>query len=401
MFGCTYVPGGELVEEAHAAGGGADYVEGEVIVCYIDTDDMDLTARQERKADQLLGDAEEIATVENVSLADVSVDESKLTEEVQEAEEVDKTIAAVTSDDKSTEELIEEIEKLPNVDYVEPNYIFKLTEAEAEGEAMTADELEESEEAAAGDEPLAEEEATEENEAELEGTELNASPNYTGLQWAYKKSYGLYVPDWNNPDKKNSEGTVVAVIDSGVDYTHEDLDDVMWSDGNGKHGYDFCNEDSDPMDDNGHGTHCAGIIAAEWNGIGVSGTANGTKIMAVKAASAEGYLDYWDILCSYDYIINQKKRGVNIVAINNSWGSGAESSYGLDEMVTEAGNLGMVSVFSSGNDGRNCDESHTFQSGEGPFTGHYFCYFMKDNPYAIVVDSIASSDTSDSCYLSD
>ena len=78
---------------------------------------------------------------------------------------------------------------------------------------------------------------------------------------------------------------IVAVIDTGVDYTHKDLAANMWADANGSHGYDFVNDDNDPMEDRhpGHGTHCAGIIAAVGdNNTGVTGVCWHAKIMAVK-----------------------------------------------------------------------------------------------------------------------
>ena len=127
------------------------------------------------------------------------------------------------------------------------------------------------------------------------------TPDLTDVQYAYGNGPGgIDVPDWNVKDNKNAENTVVAVLDSGVDYTNEDLKNVMWDEGlnyptltalgGGKYGintgYDYyegnhTTEKNDPMDLGGHGTHCAGIIAAEWNGIGISGAANGARIMAI------------------------------------------------------------------------------------------------------------------------
>lgn len=75
----------------------------------------------------------------------------------------------------------------------------------------------------------------------------------------------------------SAENVIVAVIDTGIDYTHPDLSGNMWTNpdtsASDVYGYDFVNNDSDPYDDHYHGTHVAGIIAAEQNGIGVVGTA--------------------------------------------------------------------------------------------------------------------------------
>jgi len=72
-----------------------------------------------------------------------------------------------------------------------------------------------------------------------------------------------------------SNDVVVAVLDSGVDYNHLDLQNNMWTDANDCYGYDFADDDTDPMDEYGHGTHCAGIIAADAN--------NGNDIAGVGA----------------------------------------------------------------------------------------------------------------------
>jgi subtilisin family serine protease len=89
--------------------------------------------------------------------------------------------------------------------------------------------------------------------------------------------------------KVQESKVVVAVIDTGVDYTHEDLKDNMWSDPNGKHGFDFVENDDDPMDQNSHGTHCAGTIGAKGNNhIGVVGVNWKVQIMAVRWLDASG-----------------------------------------------------------------------------------------------------------------
>ena len=71
--------------------------------------------------------------------------------------------------------------------------------------------------------------------------------------------------DWFYSGAGLTQDVVVAVVDSGVLYAHPDLAENIFTDANGRHGYDFMNTDNDPLDDNGHGTHVAGIIAASTN----------------------------------------------------------------------------------------------------------------------------------------
>ena len=76
-------------------------------------------------------------------------------------------------------------------------------------------------------------------------------------------------PAW---DISQGDDIVVAVIDTGVDYNHPDISANMWDDGNGKHGFDFSENTDDPLDSFGHGTHCAGTIAAVLNNsVGIAG----------------------------------------------------------------------------------------------------------------------------------
>lgn len=122
--------------------------------------------------------------------------------------------------------------------------------------------------------------------------------------------------------------TVVAVIDSGVDYTHPDIDDNMWvnpneipgndidDDGNGYiddvHGIDLIDYDSDPMDTEGHGTHVAGIIAAEIdNKIGIAGVATTAKIMAIRAIPNKGDENDTNVVNALLYAAENGARVIN------------------------------------------------------------------------------------------
>jgi subtilisin family serine protease len=168
-----------------------------------------------------------------------------------------------------------------------------------------------------------------------------------------------------------SSDVVVAVIDTGVDYTHPDLAANMWhnpgevagdgidNDGNGYvddiYGIDAFAEDSDPMDWVGHGTHVAGTIAGVGdNGIGVAGVSWQTKIMAFRwIALHTAFLE--DSLECINYVIDMKlTHGVNVVAINASYG-GITYSAVERNAVQAAGNAGIVFVAAAGNDSMDND----------------------------------------------
>ena len=159
-----------------------------------------------------------------------------------------------------------------------------------------------------------------------------------------------------------SSKVIVAVIDSGVDYTHPDLAANMWvnqeelngtpgqdDDGNGYiddiYGYDFCNNDGNPMDDFGHGTHCAGIIGAVGdNAEGVTGVCWDVKIMALKFLDSDGYGWSSDAIASLEYSVLM---GAN-VSSNSYGGGGYEQAF--KDAVNAAGAAGMLFVAAAGND---------------------------------------------------
>lgn len=168
--------------------------------------------------------------------------------------------------------------------------------------------------------------------------------------------------DCFDPAKKEApgKGTVVAVIDTGVDYTHKDLADNIWvnegeipgngidDDGNGYvddvYGVDFVDGDSDPMDEHGHGTHVAGIIAmTPGNGGGV-GVAYGAKIMCVRAGQANGSFASSDIAKAIKYAADN---GADV--INMSFG-GTGRSYLVESALQDAF-PSCVLVAAAGNDG--------------------------------------------------
>ncbi|MEE8401902.1 MAG: S8 family serine peptidase, partial [Candidatus Hydrothermarchaeaceae archaeon] len=118
-------------------------------------------------------------------------------------------------------------------------------------------------------------------------------------------------------------GQTVCVIDSGVDYTHPDLGGEKGPGFKVLGGHDFVNDDNDPIDDNGHGTHVAGIIAANGTLKGVAPDAN---IIAIKALDEFGLGFERDILAGIDWCVSNAS-DYNITVISMSLGSGSYTSY--------------------------------------------------------------------------
>lgn len=133
-------------------------------------------------------------------------------------------------------------------------------------------------------------------------------------------------------------GVDVAVIDTGIDYTHPDLDDRYAK------GYDFYNGDSDPLDDHGHGTHVSGIIAAEDNTEGVIGTAPKVNILAAKVLGEDGSGYTSDVAAGIDWAVNN---GAEVISMS----LGGDGTSTLKESCDNAYAEGVLLVAAAGNDG--------------------------------------------------
>ncbi len=170
-----------------------------------------------------------------------------------------------------------------------------------------------------------------------------------------------------------SSSVLVAVIDTGVDYNHPELAANIWTnpgeipgngvddDGNGYvddvHGYDFYNDDGDPMDDHGHGTHCSGTIGAIGdNGIGVAGVNWTVKIMALKFIGAGGSGPTSAAAEAVDYAVMM---GADLTS--NSYGGGAYLQTFYDA-IQGAGVANQAFVAAAGNDGLNTDVTPHYPS---------------------------------------
>ena len=193
---------------------------------------------------------------------------------------------------------------------------------------------------------------------------------------------------------------VIADIDTGVDYGHEDLAANMWQnpneipansiddDGNGYvddiYGMDAVNGDVDPMDDHGHGSHTSGTAAGVGdNAIGVTGVAWTARIMALKAFDAAGSGTDADCIECIDYAVDEKvNHGQNVVAINASWG-GSPFNQLLKDAIDAAGTAGIVFCAAAGN-----------RTNDNDVTPHYPSSYTSAN-----IISVAATDHNDDLAL--
>ena len=136
------------------------------------------------------------------------------------------------------------------------------------------------------------------------------------------------------------QGINVAVLDTGIDYNHPDLG------ANYRGGYDWVNDDEDPMDDHGHGTHCAGTIAALDNDIGVMGVAPRARLYGLKVLDSSGDGWFSHVIAAIEWSIDN---GMDIVSMSLS---GPDHVGALEDICDEAYQEGILLVAAAGNDGR-------------------------------------------------
>ena len=204
------------------------------------------------------------------------------------------------------------------------------------------------------------------------------------------------VEAWSNSGVTGSNSVVIGVIDSGVQYTHPDLATNMWvnpgeiagngidDDSNGYiddvYGINAITNSGDPMDDNNHGTHVAGTIAATGNNAqGITGVNQQAKILACKFLNAAGSGSSSDSLKCLDYIYDLKMSGINIVVTNNSWGGTGGGSQAVADAIDKHRQAGILFIAAAGNSGTDNDT--------GP---HYPSNYFKAN-----VISVAATDQND------
>ena len=270
-----------------------------------------------------------------------------------EIEAVPGLVAIHDPDSGDAKTLSDQYSVLPEVEYAEPNYEISLDQAGNDENAVRTND------------PRFEE------------------------QWALAE---ISVREAWTKTKGSSE-IVVAVLDSGVEYTHVDLVNNIWTRPaaltpyrdqdlgtvDDIHGYNAVANDGDPSDDNGHGTFCAGIIGAECsNNLGVCGVNWKTQIMPLKFMNAGGFGYVADAVEAINYAIDRKRAGVNLRVINASWGL-SQQSRALEDVIRKAHEAGILFVAASGSTGSDNDKSQRYPS----------CYGIGN------IISVAATDRSD------
>jgi subtilisin family serine protease len=166
-----------------------------------------------------------------------------------------------------------------------------------------------------------------------------------------------------------SRSIVIAVIDTGIQYTHPDLAANMWTNPGGiggcaagTFGYNAVANTCNPMDDHYHGTHCAGTIGGVGNNAtGVPGVNWVASLMALKFLDSSGSGTTADAIESIDFAVNAKIAGVNVRVLSNSWGGGAFSQALLDA-INRANTNDILFVAAAGNSALNNDTTPHYPS---------------------------------------
>jgi subtilisin family serine protease len=256
----------------------------------------------------------------------------------------DRQMGLVKDQKRKTAQLIEELKKDANVETAEPNYLrwVKGQPNDARFGEMWS--------------------------LQNTGQTVNGTAGTSGADVDF-------LPAWNLAQPFAGE-IVVGVIDTGADYVHPDLAANIWTnpgetlnnsvddDGNGYtddyYGYDFVDGDADPADSGDHGTHVSGTIAAVGNNqYGVIGINSKARIMTLKVSADGNAITSSAEIAAIQYATMMKGRGVNIVALNASYGGGGSTS-AESAAIQAAGNAGIIFCAAAGNSSSNNDTAPTY-----------------------------------------
>lgn len=257
------------------------------------------------------------------------------------------------------QQVIEELQTLPEVEYAEPNYIYTIGGLNPVGPVLTADDLQ--------------------KQQATKSANTGVVPN--DPLYAQQGHIPAIKADLVWAQTTGDSSQVIAILDTGVDWNHPDLKNKIWrnpneiangqdTDGNGFiddiRGWNFVNNDNNPMDDNSHGTHVAGIAAAESNnGIGIAGVNWHAKIMPVKVFQSTGRGDASTIAQGINYASNK-----NVGVINMSFG-GYFVSQTMEAVLQNAISKGCILVAAAGNDNFSIYDNDLFGNSKAFFPAAY------------------------------
>lgn len=269
------------------------------------------------------------------------------------------------SNSKSTLGLLSELQDLDEVQYAEPNYIYKAIASTQSLESILFGSKSENHSSMAPTDPLYGKlwglKNTGANEPDRNGG-TSTTPGVAGADTDAEKGWAITT---------GSKKVTIAIIDTGIDYNHPDLRNQIWTnekeiadngiddDNNGYiddiHGWNAFAKNGNPMDGNAHGTHCAGTIGAEHNnGIGVAGVMSDVTLVAVKFLSDEGSGSLADAVVAIDYATK-----LNVDIMSNSWGGGGFSQ-ALEDSIKAAKDKGIMFIAAAGNDSSNNDSRPSY-----------------------------------------
>lgn len=295
----------------------------------------------------------------NVSLAEIAKIAAKNNDRIEDEIETVKGLVAIDDlDNANAQKVAEQYGQMSDlVDYAEPNFEIRLSPNQSESPKDLL--------------------GREENPVELPNDPMfneQWALNNVGQNGGKQKADIGAVQAWLKT--KGNKKVVVAVLDTGVDYTHNDLVTNMWirpdnvpaykddelGTINDKHGFNADDNLSDPMDENGHGTHCAGVIGAKGNnGEGITGINWDVEIMPLKFLGRGGFGSTKDAIEAINYAVDRKRNGVNVRVISASWGS-TQYSKALEDAIRAAGEEGILFVAAAGNDSTDNDKRKHYPS---------------------------------------
>lgn len=255
---------------------------------------------------------------------------------------VEKLNVFKVGSEKSLEGAIAELKNNPEVVYAEPNFIYKAAVMPID-KSLSHKRLEKS--------PFADTTAATPDDPSfgqlwgLKNTGSNEPQGKAGVEGADVNA----LKAWDIT--RGSHNVRIAIIDTGIDYTHPDLKGNVDS----EHGYNFANDTKDAMDDNGHGTHCAGTIGAiHDNKVGVAGVMAEVTMIPVKFLDAGGSGTLEAAVKSIDYATT-----LNVDLMSNSWGGGGRSE-ALYDAIKRASDKGIIFTAAAGNSSSNNDSTPSY-----------------------------------------